>query len=173
MFCSQCGCALTNEARFCAGCGAKQTSPEHAIDQVYQAPPQARQSMVRPIGAGPTNPGPAAPHPAAPRPLPNYYQAPQVHVTQQVQVAAPAVIGFPKSVGAALALTFFLGPLGLFYSSVVGGVVMLIASVVFASFTFGVSLFITWPICMIWGAIAASNYNATLASRGHFIQINR
>jgi hypothetical protein len=96
-----------------------------------------------------------------------------VYVTQQVQVTGGAVFA-PKSVGAALALTFFFGPLGLFYSSVTGGVVMLILSVVLATVTGGVSLFLTWPACMIWGAIAASNYNSAmaLAARGQ-TQINR
>jgi len=78
----------------------------------------------------------------------------------------PVQIGVmqPKSVGVALLLTFFFGPLGLFYSSVVGGIVMLIVTIFAAAFTFGVSVLVTWPICMIWGAVAASNANSRVAA---------
>jgi hypothetical protein len=55
--------------------------------------------------------------------------------------------------------------LGLSYSSVVGGIVMLVVSVMLAAMTFGVSLLPTWPTCMAWAAIAASNYNAALMTR--------
>jgi hypothetical protein len=72
----------------------------------------------------------------------------------------------PKSVGLALVLTFFFGPLGLCYASVIGGIIMLIVSVILAMMTWGVSVLITWPTCMIWGAIAASNYNSRIALSG-------
>ena len=87
-----------------------------------------------------------------------------IYITQQVQQsAAPAVlVAAPKSVATALILTFFFGPLGMFYSTVSGAIIMLIASIMLAAFTLGFSLFITWPICMIWGAVAASQYNNRL-----------
>ncbi|MGB8151145.1 MAG: hypothetical protein WA304_04425 [Candidatus Cybelea sp.] len=107
-------------------------------------------------------------------PPPNYYAPPQVHVTQQVQVAQPVLVGAPKSVALALVLTFFFGPLGLLYSSVLGGIIMLVVSVALAAVTFGVSLFLTWPICMVWSAIAASNYNGGLMIQSRDVnQINR
>ncbi|WP_018674549.1 hypothetical protein [Riemerella columbina] len=64
-----------------------------------------------------------------------------------------------KSVGISLLLTFFFGPIGMLYSTVSGAIIMFIISCIVGIFTLGVGLFITWPICMIWGAIAANNYN--------------
>lgn len=64
-----------------------------------------------------------------------------------------------KSVGISLILTFLFGLLGMLYSTVSGGLIMLAVSVLLAIFTFGFSVFITQPICMVWGAIAADNEN--------------
>lgn len=69
-----------------------------------------------------------------------------------------------KSVGVALLLTFFLGPLGMFYSTTVGAIVMLIISLIVGILTFGIGLLLTQPICMIWGAVAASQHNRELLS---------
>lgn len=65
----------------------------------------------------------------------------------------------PKSVGVSILLTFFFGPLGMLYSTISGGVIMLVISIVAFIFTFGFSTFITHPICIIWGAVAADNEN--------------
>jgi hypothetical protein len=69
-----------------------------------------------------------------------------------------------KSVGISLILTFFFGPLGMLYSTVAGGLIMFAVSVVAFILTLGLGLFITWPICMIWGAMAASSYNRGLVT---------
>jgi hypothetical protein len=61
-----------------------------------------------------------------------------------------------KSVGAALVLTFFFGPFGLFYVTVKGAVIMILLSVVVALVTVGFGLFLLWPIVMVWAAVAAS-----------------
>lgn len=74
------------------------------------------------------------------------------------------IVKAPKSVGVSIILTFFFGPLGLLYSSVVGGLVMLAVSVVVGVLTLGIGLIVTHPICIIWGAVAASNYNKQLLS---------
>ena len=65
-----------------------------------------------------------------------------------------------KSVGAALVLTFLFGPLGLLYASVLGGILLLVLSVVVFVLTFGLGLIVIWPVSMIWGAIAASNQHS-------------
>lgn len=62
-----------------------------------------------------------------------------------------------KSVAAAIVLTIFFGPLGMFYSTVEGALIMCVVTF-FAMFT-GVGLLIAWPACVIWGAMAAENYN--------------
>uniref|UniRef100_UPI0039A714E5 hypothetical protein n=1 Tax=Ornithobacterium rhinotracheale TaxID=28251 RepID=UPI0039A714E5 len=67
-----------------------------------------------------------------------------------------------KSVGISLLLTFFFGPLGMLYSTISGAIIMLIISIVLSVITLGISLFFTWPICMIWGAMAVNSYNKDL-----------
>lgn len=76
---------------------------------------------------------------------------------KQVVVIAPT-----KSVGISILLTFLFGPLGMLYSTIVGAIVMIILSIIIAAFTLGFGLLITWPICIIWGAIAASSHNKKL-----------
>lgn len=65
-----------------------------------------------------------------------------------------------KSVGAALVLTFLFGPLGLFYVSIVGAIVMCVGTIVVALLTAGIGLAIVWPICMVWSAVAASRMHS-------------
>ena len=64
-----------------------------------------------------------------------------------------------KSVLLSLVLTFFLGPFGMLYSTVVGGLVMLVLYVVLGIPTFGWALAALHPIAMIWGAVAADRAN--------------
>lgn len=68
-----------------------------------------------------------------------------------------------KSVGASLVLTFFFGPLGMFYSTVIGAVVMLVLYLVIGLITLGLGLIVLHPIAMVWGAVAVSNHNKELA----------
>jgi hypothetical protein len=131
-------------------------------------------------GASPYQPGSAPPtepyaHPQMPPypPHPGMYQPQPIYVTQQVQVAPAYGYAATKSLGAALALTFFFGPLGLFYASVTGGVVMLIVSILFAVLTYGISILVTVPVCMIWAAVAVSNHNARLAAGGPHMHMTR
>lgn len=98
-----------------------------------------------------------------------------IYITQQVQSSPGYLVAAqpPKSMAAALLLTFFFGPLGLFYASVLGGIVMLLVSIVVAIGTLGLGLLITVPICMIWAAVATSNYNARFMHSVNQTQINR
>jgi hypothetical protein len=65
-------------------------------------------------------------------------------------------------VGAALVLTFFFGALGLFYSSIIGGLIMsalFLIVIVLAVGTFGLGfilLAVIWPLTMLWAALSAS-----------------
>jgi hypothetical protein len=81
----------------------------------------------------------------------------QADVPQSPPHQSPAVAAAPpdKSVAAALVLTFLFGPLGLFYTSVMGGVVMSLIGIVVAIFTLGIGLFLIWPIVMVWSAVVA------------------
>jgi hypothetical protein len=61
-----------------------------------------------------------------------------------------------KSVGAALVLTFFFGPLGLFYINVRDALIVLILAIVVGIVTLGFGLLLLWPITMVWAAVTAS-----------------
>ena len=73
----------------------------------------------------------------------------------------------PKSMGISIALTLFFGPLGMFYSTILGAIVMIIIDIIVGIFTFGLGLIVTWPIQVIWAAIATSMYNKKLM-KGEF-----
>jgi hypothetical protein len=77
----------------------------------------------------------------------------------------PVIIASTKNVGVSILLTFFFGPLGMLYSTVLGGIIMIVVTVLVFFITFGFGTFLTWPICVIWGALAAHNYNKRLLSR--------
>ena len=74
-------------------------------------------------------------------------------------VRGPLVVLPMKSVGISLILTFLFGPLGMLYSTVSGGLIMMALNVLVGCLTFGWGLLLTWPICIVWGALAASVYN--------------
>jgi hypothetical protein len=83
--------------------------------------------------------------------------------------AAPrVVVTATKSVGISIILTLLFGPVGMFYSTVLGGVIMLGVNafvLVLAICTAGIGgllFLITWPICVFWGAMAANSYNKKL-----------
>ena len=92
------------------------------------------------------------------------WQQPPWNGPPPVQIINNVVVGAggaaPKSVGVAFLLTFLFGPLGMFYATVPGAWIMLAVSVVGALLTVGVSLVITWPICIVWACVAASNSNS-------------
>lgn len=67
-----------------------------------------------------------------------------------------------KSMGVSIILTVLFGPLGMLYSTIWGGIIMGILSLVVVLPTFGLGLLITWPICIIWAAVATSSYNEKL-----------
>lgn len=69
-----------------------------------------------------------------------------------------------KSMGISILLTVLFGPIGMFYSTIVGAIVMIIISAIVGFVTLGLGLLVTWPICVIWGALAVKSYNKKLAS---------
>lgn len=68
----------------------------------------------------------------------------------------------PKSVGIALLLTFIFGPIGMLYSTVWGGIIMLLINLPIAIFTLGFGLIFTWPIQLVWAVLAVRSYNNKL-----------
>lgn len=78
-------------------------------------------------------------------------------VQQQHLVVTPT-----KNMGISIILTFLFGPLGMFYSTILGGIIMSVISLVVGIITFGIGFLLTWPICIIWGAVSTSLYNKKL-----------
>lgn len=68
----------------------------------------------------------------------------------------------PKSMGISLILTALFGSLGMFYSTIIGAIVMLVVEAIILFITFGFGVLLTHPICMIWGALAVRKYNKKL-----------
>ncbi len=74
-------------------------------------------------------------------------------------IEAQIALSRKKSLALGLIATFFLGPLGLFYASILGGFIMLIVAAVVFVFTLGFGYFVIHPICMIWAALSISSHN--------------
>lgn len=81
----------------------------------------------------------------------------------------PVIVTPTKSVGIAILLTILFGPLGMLYSTVGGAIVMIIVSLLIGLVTLGLSLLITWPISIIWGAVAAGSYNKKLIAQAQSV----
>jgi hypothetical protein len=96
------------------------------------------------------------------------------------------VVKSTKSTGVAILLTLVLGPIGLFYASVTGGLVMTLIPFLFAFlFLFGIiggagSLVLSsltllvffglasWLICIIWAVVAVRKFNEELLENASF-----
>ena len=67
-----------------------------------------------------------------------------------------------KSTGLAIILAVVFGPIGLLYSSVLGAIVMFVVNIIVGIVTLGFGLFLTWPICGLWAALAVMSHNKKL-----------
>ena len=74
----------------------------------------------------------------------------------------PVIVTSTKNMGIAILLTVLFGPLGMLYCTIWGAVIMFVVSLVIGVVTLGIGLIITWPICIIWTAIATNSYNKKL-----------
>jgi len=83
---------------------------------------------------------------------------------QASQQAGPQVIiaKSPKSVGIAVLLALFLGPLGMLYSTIKGAIIMFFVCLIGSFITFGFGLVILLPICAVWAYMATNSYNKNL-----------
>ena len=81
-------------------------------------------------------------------------------MSDQTPVSAPqpnaTVAEQSKSAVVAVLLTFLFGPLGLLYVSVPASLIMLVATFLLGTLTFGIGALLAWPICMIWAGVAAA-----------------
>lgn len=75
-----------------------------------------------------------------------------------------------KSMAVAILLALFLGPIGLLYSSFVGGVVMAIIVFIFIAATSANPavqplVWIAWLVCPFWAVISSGRHNKKLLKR--------
>lgn len=131
--CPKCGKMLEEDATFCTECGTN--VGEVFAEEVEQAVTQESTS---------------APQDTIPQEMP-VNPKPQVIVVQSL-----------KSMGLGLVLTFFFGPLGMLYSTVVGSLIMMVITGLVFLLTFGLGVLVTWPICMVWTYIAIKKHNQRL-----------
>jgi hypothetical protein len=85
---------------------------------------------------------------------PRYPRVPMMRTAPAYIAVRPA-----KSVGVAIILAMFFGPLGMLYSTVPGALFMLFISFVLRFVSAGMAIFLTWPVCVIWAAVAAESHN--------------
>ena len=85
---------------------------------------------------------------------------------------AIAFDGPHKSVGLAVLLSLVFGPLGMFYSTIGGALVMMFFGGLFVTVTMGAGVIFVIPVCMIWAGSAASshNYRLLLRTAAHFMR---
>ncbi len=68
----------------------------------------------------------------------------------------------PKSQGIGVILCLLFGPLGLFYSSIIGAIIMIIIAIPVAIVTLGIGMIPINLICCVWNLIAVSSHNKKL-----------
>jgi hypothetical protein len=91
----------------------------------------------------------------------------------------------PKSIGIAILLTILFGPIGLFYASIFGALIMLLAPILFLALLFigvlqdnsvlmnlslGLLIFFAltyWLITIIWAIIGVNNYNKDIEDQNN------
>jgi len=118
---------------------------------------------VAPGHEPPVPAGTAPPVPDSHYTVHGYTQAAPGHGANTVSTADVPAVADPKSVGVAFLLTLFFGPLGMFYSTVNGALIMTGALFVGAAIVFLVTLGIgvlvwvpaVWIVSIVWGCTAA------------------
>ena len=171
--CSHCDAPNANESSFCSRCGAPlQTHSIAEQPSSYDYPPQHGQSQHQPQHQPQYQPQYQPPqgqyYQQPPYQQPPYQQPPQqqpydINVSVSTQ-ASPnpnyvLVQRSQKSVGLAVFLSFLFGPLGMFYSTVSGALIMLLVSFVIGIITYGLAAPFLWLVCMVWAGVAADNHN--------------
>jgi hypothetical protein len=68
-----------------------------------------------------------------------------------------------RSIAGALLFCAILGPIGMLYSTVTGGVVMMVLAVLVLRIKLPMLLVLVWLVSCIWGVAAANHYNNRLA----------
>ena len=150
--CMWCGRSLRNNGTPTTHLGKYSTS--NAGQQVQ--PYQSGTTNVSTNSSAQTQVMPAQSQYPANQPAYPQYSPPTVviHHTQTVVVARQ------KSVGLAVFLAFLFGPLGMLYSTVLGGTLIFFLNVFLLFTTFGSGWLFTWIVGMVWASMAASSHNS-------------
>lgn len=69
-----------------------------------------------------------------------------------------------KSMLLGFVLTFFLGPLGMLYSTVIGATVIFFLTALAILLTGGIGLLVVWPVSLVWTVFAIKRKNTRLAA---------
>jgi hypothetical protein len=69
-----------------------------------------------------------------------------------------------KSVGVAFLLTFFFGPLGMFYTDVIPALLMVLVAIVVGIITLGLALPFVWIVAIICACVSASNQHTRFST---------
>jgi membrane protein implicated in regulation of membrane protease activity len=80
-------------------------------------------------------------------------------VRERQHISHPAVLTTPKNAVIAVLLAGLLGPFGLFYATVSGAMIMIVVAIALAMFTWGIGVFLVWPLCMVWAWRATVSHN--------------
>lgn len=83
----------------------------------------------------------------------------QTQAVQSRQAMPVVVVNQQKSVGVAILLAACFGPLGMLYSTVGGAFIMFFVTMFTMAVTLGLGIFVTWPVGILWAAMAASEHN--------------
>ena len=172
MFCIECGHKLTAAGKFCPQCGAQQTPSDanetaaSAIQSSAAAPPEQAASRNAAVEAPFVEPANSSANANAARSDANSTGAHNTNFASQPTGGSNTIIvvSHAKSLALAIILALFFGPLGLLYSTVKGAVIMFFVNIVVGVLTIGVGLFITWPIGVVWAAMATNAHNAALVA---------
>jgi hypothetical protein len=80
----------------------------------------------------------------------------------------PSLVPREKNVAIAVLLALLFGPLGMFYSTVAGALVMMFAGGLFTVVTLGAGVVLVIPICMLWAGSSAALHNQARLGRPAF-----
>ena len=189
MFCSNCGENLVDRSLFCHNCGAKIiASAEVSVTKAKKKSKSAHQENC-PLCDAPNwvegvtckSCGYLDDKNVIPEETVNYTEhsndesVVRVGDINQATLNAASLMINSKSSVAAFILTLFFGPLGMFYSTVLGGFLMLFVFFVSAMmqpstgensfFSFLMFWMIYWPACIVWGVVAVKMHNNKLLNR--------
>jgi hypothetical protein len=70
-----------------------------------------------------------------------------------------------KNITAAFFLALFLGPVGLLYASIWGGLLLILAALMLLPLTTGMAAFAIWPLSVLWALVATVGGGAPGARR--------